>query len=346
MKKRSCFLVLMSVLLLFCFLTGCEKEEETPPDYNTVMSELDPSTANGTLITGYDITKRTYLETYIPEGLLASTPEEVGYMLRMDLSAGETSQQYYGPLIFGDYVSIEFVDCSTGEVLAQRTFEPYFPEEVPANYRATPLASDVITWVEHIYSQVEDGPRPDHVWSDATCLTAATCSICGLVQEEPGCHVWNPDGCSVCGEVMASEYACHRISWNFSPENYAMMEGTCSGCGQDFSGETDWSFFMDHYGQWQLDYYSQDAEMIYPEQSVTMLINTDGTLLITTAEAEHHFTWTYDYGHVNESREDTYAIYYKIVDEAGNKYKLSHLVSSDSTFISIRSSEYVLHFEQ
>ena len=145
---------------------------------------------------------------------------------------------------------------------------------------------------------------------------------------------------------MASEYACHRITWNLNPQNKAQMEGVCSGCGQAFSCETDWSLFADHYGQWQLDYYSQDAEMIYPEQSVTMLINTDGTLLITTAEAEHHFTWTYDYGHVNESLEDTYAIYYKIVDEAGNKYTLCYLVNGNSYSISVRNAEYVLRFER
>lgn len=345
MKKRSCFLVLMSVLLLFCFLTGCEKEEETPPDYNTVMSELDPSTANGTLITGYDITKRTYLETYIPEGLLASTPEEVGYMLRMDLSAGETSQQYYGPLIFGDYVSIEFVDCSTGEVLAQRTFEPYFPEEVPANYRAAPPEDIVITWVEHIYSQVEEGPRPDHDWVLANCVAPETCVICGITQGELGCHGFDRGKCPVCGEAMPSEYACHSIDWHTTPGDYAYMEGTCTSCGQTFSDETDWSCLTEHIGQWQLDNYSVNDEISYPEQSITLLINADGTLVITAADEEYHFTWTYHSGS-GGSHTDFYDIYYDVLDENGNEYTLGYSVFGEYVDLYIHNWEYFLMFER
>lgn len=175
----------ITVLYLFTFLftlAACG-EKETEQSYDEIMRDLDPKTANGSLLTSYNINNGMYLDKYVPEELLAESPEEVGYILRLNLHVGEKSCQYVGPLIFGDQVSIQFLDCASGEIVAEKVFDPYFPEKVTMNYRATPLDSEVLEWVEHIYALQEGGEKAEHIWQEGDGTEVKTCKLCGATED-------------------------------------------------------------------------------------------------------------------------------------------------------------------
>lgn len=71
----------------------------------------------------------------------------------------------------------------------------------------------------------------EHVWREADCLTAATCTQCGAVQGEPAGHVWQeatcdaPKTCTVCG---AAEGAAADHQWQ---EATCQAPRTCGLCG-------------------------------------------------------------------------------------------------------------------
>ena len=149
--------LLLAVAALFC-LAGCQVGDPVV-NYHRSMEALDQSTANGTKIVGYDVDGMVYTYELVPENLLAQTPEEVGYILRIDRNYDE-SKKLYGndsasKYIHGDHYYVELVDCDTGEVLAAQEFEPFFPFQVDSFTRAKPRDEDVTNWVTGTYQKIQ-----------------------------------------------------------------------------------------------------------------------------------------------------------------------------------------------
>ena len=87
-----------------------------------------------------------------------------------------------------------------------------------------------------------------HEWTDATCTTAKTCTLCGATEGEPLGHTWNaatcttPKTCSVCG-VKEGEALGH--TWI---EATCASPRTCSACGTTVGSTLEHSF-----GDWQTE---------------------------------------------------------------------------------------------
>lgn len=158
MKYITRFIALvLSLAALFC-MAGCQTGDPIV-NYHRSMESLDQSTANGAKIVGYDVDMLVYTYELVPEDLLAQTPEEVGYMVRLDRNYDESKKIYddgnSSRYFYGDHYYLEFVDCDTGEVLSAKEFEPFFPQEVSFGTRLKPRDEDVANWIREVHANAQ-----------------------------------------------------------------------------------------------------------------------------------------------------------------------------------------------
>lgn len=346
MRKHSLLRLMLPVLALM-LLCGCKK------DYNKMMSKADLTAADGTKIVAYNLKEQVYndiyADIYIPEALRAAEPEEVGYILRYDYGVDSTSCMYTGGTKYGDYVRYELVDCSTGEVLAERTFAPSFPKVTSdLKARAIPSGAEVQTWISHYYPDWPAGEAPEHEWQEADCRTPKTCTGCGKVEGGTVCHIYSEGKCAVCAEKLESEWACHTLEWEVDPELVAEMSARCAVCAKEYTAETDWNLFAGTLpaGVWKMTHYFKGDTLVHNKQEVLLTFREDGTALLKTKDGDHSFSWTFKRGRTNENLPALMDLSYDAVDAEGNAYDMSYTTyaSTPEIYIRCKSVDASLYF--
>lgn len=100
-------------------------------------------------------------------------------------------------------------------------------------------------------------PPCQHQWTEADCLNAGSCALCGEVQSEALGHDWiaadceNPERCSRCSETQGEALGHSYGKWLLGETD---MYQICSGCQQTESTEIDYSLYLEQfiYGRWNL----------------------------------------------------------------------------------------------
>ena len=345
MKAVKWFCVLMALAILFC-TAGCGAKDSAA-EYNARMSGLDQANANGKLIAGYDVKAGKYITKYIPENLLAQKPEETGYVLNFDFTAAESKESYLGAYIYGDSYHLQLVECATGEVLAEKTLAPYFPEKVQKDFRASPLSADVTDWISHVYPLWAEGEGPTHDYKDATCQKPKTCPVCDKTEGNVGCHTLSNNKCRFCNQTFRDELDGHLIEWVYNDQDTsAPMTGICSGCGAEFNHEFDISRLARQLisGKWTLTNFNKDGKYVESQPAVTVDINPDKTLVIHAPDGDHAFTWRYFNKHIYSAAYFTAS--YSLEDANRNSLSLYYSHGSSKTEITISDNTYTLVFQQ
>lgn len=101
------------------------------------------------------------------------------------------------------------------------------------------------------------GEALGHDWSEATCQSPETCSRCGETQGELQEHIWieatcqSPETCNQCGETRGEPLSHSYGLWMLDT---AEMYRVCVSCKQSESREIDYSLYLDQhiYGRWNL----------------------------------------------------------------------------------------------
>jgi len=296
-KVISLFLL---VFLSFLLLTGCAAEKTlTDEEYNTLMQQLSTTASSGDRVVARN-SSGSYIRKYIPEQLLANSPEEVGYILMLETDSNRASYTG-GHVVFGEIIHAALVDSTTGHTIAEKTFDVVFPETVRSDVYTIPVSEeDVMTWLEHRH------PGSDaslHTWAPADCTNAEFCNLCGLSRGDALGHAWIPGSCStqrICSRCGAAhqEIPDHKVaSWSFVNGNWYKMVGFCSACNKDIQTKTDWEMFHSALicDRWPLKYVaSEDIKWRETTQEVYMDVLEDGTASILYQNQKLDFTWEYD----------------------------------------------------
>lgn len=348
MKLKKYLCIALALVIFFC-VTGCGSEDSNTvePAYNELMAGLDTENAKGKLIAGYDIHTNEYMNTNIPEELLAKEPDEVGYILKFDFAAGETYRMYTGANVYGDFYLLQLVECGSGQVLAEKKFSPYFPNTVRYGYRASPSSDDLEEWIRHVYPQWAEGEAPAHDYAEATCTAPQTCTVCGKTDGDVKCHTLGNNKCSICNEPLRSEMDCHNLHWTYEEnDSAAPMEGVCTRCGAAYSSEFDLQLIAGQLvaGTWKLDYYFKGSDLQESNTVATLEIKKDHTLVIHTPEQDYTFTWKYDSGYCSSVDPSSYTVTYRVTDENGNSHKMHLSHYSTYVYFSFDIAEYDLIF--
>lgn len=100
-------------------------------------------------------------------------------------------------------------------------------------------------------------PACQHQWSEADCLSAAVCSLCGEAQDEALGHDWveadceTAKHCSRCGETQGEALGHSYGKWLLDETS---MYQVCANCQQTVSAEIDYPLYLEQhiYGRWNL----------------------------------------------------------------------------------------------
>lgn len=278
--------------------------------YNTTMRDLDPSAANGNLVTAYNTKDDVYFDTYLPKDLKAKKTKQVGYIL--NVTYGTTSQKYSdgGYLTYskeGETIDAQLIDCSTGEVIASQYFEAYFPEYVDLADELKVEPSVVAEWLTHVYPKWPAG-------------------------KDVG-HDYGPDGCSVCGylpdqkESTVSQSAAEPTG----PETKPAV--------QDPEAEAEKLVT----GLWKLDFImgGETFDIVPYDGEIKFQINKDHSASITTADEKYSYDWEYFYLNYEDNDPGKPIYNYLLTDKDGNELYFYYYY--DNT-IGIFTDEYSVFF--
>lgn len=317
-------------------------------NYDPTMQNLNYATAFGSKIAAYDVEADKYTSKYIPEEFLAKKVEEVGYVLKLTYTT--TSQLYTGyHRVSGKIIDAQLVKCSTGEVVMQRTFKPYFPYSIKSNVHSVSVPeSKVANWVTHLFPE---GPGSDHDWQEATCVSPKKCSMCDLTEGSPLPHDWVDGKCSYClstkeelGEEAKFE---HQVNWFLKEENAGEMYGTCSECGEFFTQETDWDLAGQNIlpGRWKA---SKGGKGTYldlknlTDIDVYFQVNRDGTAVIEYEDTRIPLNWSVDEPLFNPDYPTQYQIRYALKREDGSN-SFCHYICDG--YVDLKIDGYTLYLE-
>lgn len=145
---------LLTLTILFCLLlTGCDlnslsapaEKKLTDEEYHTLMTPLLTTNPSGDRIVTY--LDSQYSRKYIPEHLQAASPEEVGLILQLNVKQLRAS--YTEGTVFGEKIQACLVESSTGNIIAETTFQTVFPETLSSRIWKVPVPEEeIMTWVE------------------------------------------------------------------------------------------------------------------------------------------------------------------------------------------------------
>ena len=321
---RRIFWIVVLVLLVAVGI-GALVSSIAEEAYAIGMQELDVKNAKGTLIAGYDVEEETYTRSYIPKELLAKKPENVGYLLK--LSYGSTGAAYSGGhYVTGKTITAQLVDCDTGKVIAENTFEPYFPRTVSSKTKTVSVDSSVVTnWISEVYPGNAAGQDADHVWVDATCTAPKTCTHCGATEGKALGHNFLPTVCTRCGMEAGSQ------KQETPAETKPAVQGPEAEAEKLVAGS------------WKLDFImsGETFEFIPYEGEIKFQINKDHSASITTADAKYSYDWEY-YCLNYEDNDRSKPVYnYRLTDKDGNDLYFYHYY--DNT-VGIITMEYSVFF--
>lgn len=291
----------ISILVLFLFvgislLVSTIQEQS----YGIEMQDLDVKAAKGSLIAGYDVKEEKYTREYIPKELLAKKQKDVGYLLK--LTYGTTGASYSGGhYVTGKTITAQLVECKTGKIIAENTFEPYFPMTISSDTKTVSVDSSVVTnWISKVYP---GNAADNHVWAEATCTSPKTCTDCGATEGKPLGHNFMPTVCTRCG-----------------------MEA--SGQKQDTPAETKPAVQDPEAeaeklvtGLWKLDFImsGETFEFIPYEGEIKFQINKDHSASITTADEKYSYDWVYNYMDYEDNDPNKPVYCYLLIDKDGNE---------------------------
>lgn len=302
--KRTISLLLVLVSLFCLILTGCGSEAQGTPakkltdeEYHTLMTPLYTTMPSGDRIVTF--LDNQYSRKYIPETLQAQAPEEVGYILRLEVD--RISANYTRGLVWGEKIQAYLIDSSTGMTIAETHFKTVFPETLMSDVWNVPVPEeDIMTWVEHRYPGTDDSI---HTWVPADCTNAETCSLCGRTRQDALGHNWIPGDCNtqrICSRcsIPHREIPDHQVdTWEFAENTTSKMHGLCSVCNKDIRAETDWELFHSLLicDRWPLKYVeTKEIRWRETEEEVWMEVRENGTAAITYQDQQLDFTWTFD----------------------------------------------------
>lgn len=264
--------------------------------YATSMKSLDPSAANGNLVTAYNTNEDVYFDSYLPKEIKAKKPNQVGYIL--NVTYGVTHQKYSdgGYAMYskeGETADVQLIDCSTGDVIASQYFEAYFPEYVEMSDELTVDASDVAEWLTHVYPEWPAGEAP--------------------------AHNYGPDGCTVCGQLPNAQEETPA-------ESVAEESGTATADStvpveEHVPGSENPSLVL---GSWSIDWIMDLTTFGMAEgysDDMLLTVSEDNTALLYTPEESYHFTWTYNGFSVMDGE---YSMNYTVVSDSGMSYPLAY----------------------
>lgn len=257
--------------------------------YADKMQDMNIKTAKGSLVAGYDVEEEVYTRKYIPKELLAKKPGDVGYLLK--LSYGTTGASYSGGhFVTGKTITAHLVDCDTGEVLFEHTFEPYFPQTVSTKTKSVSVDSDVVErWLTHVYPEWPAG-------------------------KDVG-HDYGPNGCWICGQLPDAPAPTEPAT-----ESPTVPETTTAATNPT---EADPAAVAQSLitGQWKLDFI-MDAEtydLVPFDGTIKFQINKDHSAFITTPDGRSSYEWVYNFVDYENGDPDLYTYFYLLIDKDGNE---------------------------
>ena len=151
--KRTISSLLALTILLCLLLTGCDinslltpaEKPLTDEEYHTLMTPLLTSNPSGDRVVTY--LDNQYSRKYIPEQLQAASPEEVGFILQLNVK--QLRAMYTEGTVFGEKIQASLVESSSGTVIAETTFQTVFPETLSSRIWKVPVPEeDIMNWVE------------------------------------------------------------------------------------------------------------------------------------------------------------------------------------------------------
>lgn len=323
--KRIFWISILALLLIagIRILVDSIAEES----YAIKMQDLDIKTARGSLIAGYDVKEETYTRKCIPKELLAKKPEDVGYLLK--LSYGTTGATYSGGhYVTGKTITAQLVDCDTGKIIDEHTFEPYFPMTVSSKTKTVSVDSSVVTnWISKVYPGEEAAQKGDHVWQDATCTDPKTCTVCGATEGKPLGHNFMPNVCTRCGMEAAGqkeEAPAETKPAKQDPEAEAKKLIT---------------------GLWKLDFImdGKTYDIVPYDGEIKFQINKDSSAFITTPDEKYSYEWVYNYQYFEDDDSNKPVYSYILIDKAGSEIYFYYYY--DNT-IGIFTDMYSVFFER
>ena len=327
MKKRRIFWgIVVGIIILVVLIVGISTmiTESRNKAFTEAMEGFDPAKATGSLIAVYNTDEEAYISSYVSKDLRAKEPEEVGYILYVHYT--QTGARYTGGhYVTGDIIHAKFVDCDTGEVLAENDFEPYFPQTISSDTKSVSVDSSVVTkWINQNYPEfAEDGE--EHEWQEATCTEPKICTDCGRLGGDPLGHSWGElscdkdQVCTVCGE-LGSPAMGHSISWAIDPDDVSHMHGECSVCGDEFSEQTNWETMSASciVGKWRAAAKKWGTNKGITEE-IYLTVNADGTAYVDRNGQQTAFQWSFYKEDYNLNYPDSFTVKYSFQPEGAGK---------------------------
>lgn len=311
MKKigKIFWLTILALLVLAGIVVAVQTIKDTA--FDTKMQNLDLSSAKGSLVAGYNVTEDRYTIRYIPKELLAKKPEDVGYLLKFELTktgAGYTGGHY----VSGTAIEAQLVDCDTGEVLFENTFEPYFPQTVSTKTKSVSVDPDVVErWMNHVYPEWPAG-------------------------KDVG-HDYGPSGCWICGQLPDAPAPTEPAT-----EPPTVPETTTAATE---SIETDPAAVAEALitDQWKLDFImdAETFEIVPFDGTIKFQINKDHSAFITTPDGKYSYEWVYNFVDYENNDPDLYTYFYLLIDKDGNEIFFDYYY--DGT-VAIFTDEYSVFF--
>jgi len=153
----------------------------------------------------------------------------------------------------------------------------------------------------------------EHQWSEADCLNASTCALCGEVQGEALGHIWmeatceSAESCSRCGEKQGEALEHSYGKWMLSSED---MYRVCAVCEDRESREIDYPAYINQeiVGRWNLCYvinkngFCDASRLPYDRPDAEIIFREDGSIFTCGYEEEDSGeVWVYDHAAFNSA---------------------------------------------
>lgn len=168
-----------------------------------------------------------------------------------------------------------------------------------------------------------EGEALGHAWQDANCIAARTCTTCGKTEGEALGHNWAeatcqaPKTCIVCA-VTEGEAVGHLLSdWCIDGDT---MSRTCSVCGASESAPADHALILKSklVGRWNctnVDYFGSKlpSYYVYPESTPYFEVTEEGLFHVYTVSTEFDGILKFK-EYVSEEDGSGYYVFYCEVD--------------------------------
>ncbi len=174
-------------------------------------------------------------------------------------------------------------------------------------------------------------PVCQHQWSEADCLNASSCTLCGEVQAEAMGHDWteatceSPENCSRCGETQGEASGHSYGKWMLDEMD---MYRICTVCENSESAEIDYPLYLKQeiVGCWNLSYIIRDENLYFPDRlphnqpDTEIIFDEDGSIFSCDYDKKDlGVEWTFDRA-AFDSSESLHKIYISAGEALSDAY--------------------------